>query len=176
MTRKPYVILFVLLLFPQRLLALDCAPPAMNEFVVTGASLIFEGTAQGKKDGPHGDDIGREVFPFIFTVDKLWKGNIVESEVIILRDTYWGDDFIIGNRYLVVAEDHKGKYVASLCGNTVPLEEANGQLANLERIINGDKEEGNEGADREGMNEDTEFKSEPSKVERTNAGIKWYGR
>lgn len=167
-------VIFALLFLPGQAFALSCAPPTMNEFVVTGADLIFEGTSQGKSGGSHGGDLGQDVFPFRFTIDKLWKGSVVAPEVIVLRDTYWGDEFVKGDRYLVVAEDHKGEYVAPLCGNSVRLEQAEDQLATLERIMNGEKEEVVEKVVEPEEVQDTEFKDEAGDVPRTNKGIKWY--
>ncbi len=131
--------------------ALSCVAPTMNEGVVEGADIVFEGTA-----GPTGaptraekaalDAAGiattgggiAEMKVFEFTVTKGWKGAAEGQRIRILRNTYWGDMFAAGETYLVVGDRQiDDLYVAPLCGNTMHICFAAqaGHLKTLERLI-----------------------------------------
>lgn len=112
--------------------ALSCAPPVMNEQAVEGALAIFEGVVEEANQDAflppaetHSkNDMGKSGL-FVFRVTKAWKGVKEGEQVKIRRNTYWGDDFPVGHRYLVVAEQEKdGVLQAGLCGPTMPLEHA----------------------------------------------------
>jgi hypothetical protein len=136
---------------PGAALALSCVAPTMNESVVEGAVVIFEGMTSRDRRlrraekaalkaaglAPLGGGID-DLRVFEFTVTKGWKGAVDGQEIQVLRNTYWGDSFATEGLYLVVGVQAVGDlYLAPLCGNTVYLGGAGDPttLKALERLI-----------------------------------------
>ncbi len=136
---------------PGSAYALSCVPPVMNESVVEGADVIFEGvTGKGRRltraeaaalDAAGHTTLGggiTDLRVFDFTVTKGWKGAADGRVIQVLRNTYWGDSFAGAGPYLVVGERvSDGLYLAPLCGNTMYLGTTgdSGALETLERLI-----------------------------------------
>ncbi len=108
--KKLWVIASVLVVLcfyaPGTALALSCVAPTMNESVVEGAEVIFEGLTSRDRRlrraekaalkaaglAPLGGGID-DLRVFQFTVTKGWKGAVDGQEIQVLRNTYWGDSF-----------------------------------------------------------------------------------
>ncbi len=130
------LVLAVLRLYaPGATHALSCLQPVMNESVVEGAAVIFEGVtgrhralSRAEKAAlgaagvvPLGGGIA-DLKVFQFTVTKGWKGTADGQSVQVLRNTYWGDSFATEGLYLVVGvQAADDLYLAPLCGNTMYL-------------------------------------------------------
>ncbi len=160
--KKLFVIALVLAVLrvyaPGATHALSCVEPVMNESVVAGAAVIFEGVtgrhrALSRAENAALDAAG--VVPlgggivdlkvFDFTVTKGWKGTAEGQEIQVLRNTYWGDSFATEGLYLVVGvQAAHGLYLAPLCGNTMYLGAPGGAPGDsapvkaLERLIGTD--------------------------------------
>ncbi len=145
------VLLAMLFYAPGNALALSCVALTMNESVVEGAAVIFEGiTGKGRRltraeaaaldalgVAPLGGGIAN-LKVFQFTVTKGWKGAVDGQEIQVLRNTYWGDSFATTGLYLVVGvQAVDDLYLAPLCGNTMYLGAAGDPttLKALERLI-----------------------------------------
>ncbi|MBE9554390.1 MAG: hypothetical protein IMF05_13080 [Proteobacteria bacterium] len=132
--------------------ALSCMAPNMDETVIGGAVMIFEGTAGRERPlDPRETAAVREqglkstggienfmVSPF--TVTRGWKGVENGDEVNVLLDTYWGDRFATGAAWLVVSPQRVGElYALPLCGNSADINYAadSGMLDTLRRVIGG---------------------------------------
>ena len=132
---------------------LSCMEPDLDETVIDGAVMIFEGTAGPKRPLDSGEQeailkqgfgsVGggtRDLRVYAFTVTRGWKGTMAGQSVDVFSNTYWGDHFAEGESYLVVSPLQVGDLFASpLCGTTVDLKYAaeRGFLATLERVIGG---------------------------------------
>ncbi len=160
--KKLFVIALVLAVLrvyaPGAAHALSCVEPVMNESVVEGAAVIFEGVtgrhralSRAEKAAlgaagavPLGGGMV-DLKVFDFTVTKGWKGTEEGQEIQILRNTYWGDSFATVGLYLVVGvQAARGLYLAPLCGNTMYLGAPGGAPGDsapvkaLERLIGTD--------------------------------------
>lgn len=126
----------------------------MNDSVIVGAAVIFEGvTGQGRAltrteasalkvagVATSGGDFS-DLKVFEFTVTKGWKATARGQKIEVIRNTYWGDSFASPGPYLVVGvQGIDGLYVAPLCGNTMHLGFGAdlGHLKTLERLIGAD--------------------------------------
>jgi hypothetical protein len=139
------------LLLPGESFALSCARPILDEAAIAAATMIFEGTAGPKRplDFSERSDIrlstiatkgggARNLRVYRFTVTKGWKGALRGQTVDVLFNTYWGDGFAAGGRYLLVSPRRVGKlFWAPLCGHSIDLLHAAkfGDIARLERLI-----------------------------------------
>ncbi len=153
--KKLWVIASVLVVLsfyaPGTALALSCVAPTMNESVVEGAEVIFEGLTSRDRRlrraekaalkaaglAPLGGGID-DLRVFQFTVTKGWKGAVDGQEVQVLRNTYWGDSFATAGLYLVVGvQAVDDLYLAPLCGNTMYFGTARDPttLKALERLV-----------------------------------------
>ncbi len=136
---------------PGAALARSCLPPTMDEAVVKNAAVIFEGVAGPRRALSHAeaavlDAAGivaegggiANLKVFEFTVTRGWKGAAAGQKIEIVRNTYWGDGFDIGEAYLVVGDRRiDDLYVAPPCGNTMHLRFAAeaGHFEALERLV-----------------------------------------
>ncbi len=116
--------------------ALSCAVPQVDDKVIEGALVIFEGVVQSsrglgfieKLNLKTGDlnQIGgklKDLRVYVFRVTKTWKGAKQGEEVQVLRNTYWGDGFLDEGKYLVVSSEKYGDlYHSHLCGPTFDLQ------------------------------------------------------
>lgn len=99
--------------------ALSCAPPVLDQAAVEKADMIFLGKVLRAGEKPTRDNARMPLWQkFEFSIDKLWKGDIDPTSVMISRDIYWGDTFTVGDEYLVVAREQDGDYATDLCGPT----------------------------------------------------------
>lgn len=138
---------------PGAAFGLSCMEPSLDETVIDGAVMIFEGIAGPERplDSSEEEAIRKQGLEFIgggtgdlrvstFTVARGWKGAEAGQTVDVLRNNYWGDRFPEGRAYLVVSPRQVGDlFLSPLCGNTVNLNYAadRGFLATLERLIGG---------------------------------------
>jgi hypothetical protein len=123
----------------------------MDEVVVEGAAVIFEGVAGHRRalsraEAAVLDAAGivaegggiANLSVFEFTVIRGWKGAAAGQKIRVVRNTYWGDGFDMGEAYLVVGDRQiDDLYVAPTCGNTVHLRFAAeaGHFRALERLV-----------------------------------------
>ena len=130
---------------------LSCMPPVLDEAVIDEAVLIFEGEVEVKRElsakekaalaRAHVTTKGgglSDLKVYSFKVEKGWKGINSGEEVEVLRNTYWGDGFPIGERFLIVSNEKvKDLYVTSLCGPSISIRFARdqGSIKTLEEII-----------------------------------------
>jgi len=136
---------------PGESLALSCAPPRLDEAIVKNSAAIFEGTA-GQKSGLNwkqnlalkkeklfGKGGGlNDMSVYDFTVTRAWKGVEAGEKVLVLFNTYWGDTFAEGERFLIVSSRKiGGMFLSPLCGNSTDLAWAEklGTLALLDSLI-----------------------------------------
>ena len=146
------LVLWLLLTCPSgTAYALSCAQPKMDETVITNAVAVFEGVAGKKhsltwkqaaavkKDKPAGRFAGMEnLSVYDFTIAKSWKGAAAGQTVSVLFNTYWGDNYVPGSKFLIVSPRKIGDmFWTPLCGNSIELEWArkNGDIAVLEEVI-----------------------------------------
>ena len=136
---------------PGAALARSCLPPTMDAAAVRNAAVIFEGVAGHRRalsraEAAVLDAAGMvaegggiaNLGVFEFTVIRGWKGAAAGQKIRVVRNTYWGDGFDMGQAYLVVGDRRiDDLYVAPLCGNTVHLRFAAeaGRLKALERLV-----------------------------------------
>jgi hypothetical protein len=126
--------MFALVLWPSAGHALDCAMPVFDDAAIDKAELIFEGTVTGedKTSLPGGMTGKASIRNFEFHIDRLWKGDVTGDAVKVAMDTYWGDGFVMGKQYLVVADKETLGYQSHLCGTTTYLE--NGLASQPEKL------------------------------------------
>ena len=136
---------------PGTALARSCLPPTMDQAAVTSAAVIFEGVAGharalSRAEAAVLDAAGMvaegggiaNLRVFEFTVTRGWKGAAAGQKIRVVRNTYWGDGFEMGEAYLVVGDRRiDDLYLAPPCGNTMHLGLAAdaGRLKALERLI-----------------------------------------
>lgn len=151
---KRYALIFLALtIFPSQAMALSCAQPMVNEETVGQTDLIFEGRPieiiKGKKyvdkDGRlNHSKLGNPMDAHItykFSVEKLWKGDIPDKEVLMVKNGYWGDTFKVNDAYLVFASKKDDQYESPLCGNTTSLYYAGDKIQKLKNLINTEEKE-----------------------------------
>lgn len=125
--------------------ALSCVAPHMNAQVFDNSAVIFEGTAIIKRELSKTEeqqlaehDIKTKggtlenLKAFEFRVERAFKGTEAGEQITVLRNTYWGDTFAVGTKYLVVADTYGGLYQAPLCGSSMASEYAQDMLTFLE--------------------------------------------
>ncbi|MDJ0608220.1 MAG: hypothetical protein QNJ67_04530 [Kiloniellales bacterium] len=130
---------------------LSCARPSLDEAVIDGSVMIFEGRAGPKRPLLRWEvatvrdhrlamlytrDSDLQVFRF--TVSRAWKGAAPGQVVEVLFNTHWGDGFANGESYLVVSpREVGGLFWSPLCGHSLNLRSAAdiGNIATLERVI-----------------------------------------
>lgn len=135
----------IFLLVPSHAHALSCVAPQMNAQVFDNSAVIFEGTAIVKRELSKTEeqqlaahDIKTKggtldnLKAFEFRVERAFKGVEAGEQITVLRNTYWGDTFSMGTKYLVVANEYAGMYMAPLCGNSMASEYAGEMLTFLE--------------------------------------------
>ena len=75
-------------------------------------------------------------------VEKVWKGKIGEQIILVTHDWQDGDlgsidscaySFIVGRKYLIYADKVNGELVTSKCSRTLPTNEAQQDLHELDR-------------------------------------------
>lgn len=75
-------------------------------------------------------------------VEKVWKGKVGEHVILITHDWQDGDvgsidscaySFTVGRKYLIYVDKVKGELVTSKCSRTVPINEAQQDLNELDR-------------------------------------------
>lgn len=131
--------------------ALSCAAPTLDGAAVTQSVAIFEGVAGNrhsltrkqkaavKTSEPSDRLAGMEnLRVYDFTVTKSWKGVAKGQTVSILFNTYWGDNYAPGGKFLIVSPERIGDmFWTPLCGHSIDLEWARkiGDLALLEQVI-----------------------------------------
>jgi hypothetical protein len=90
----------VCILSPNKVFACSCAEPSVQERFEL-SSIVFTGTLVSKdKEGGN-----------IFSVDKVWKGNLADGYVYSGFFGMCGTEFEKGNKYLVFTEKLKGKKI-----------------------------------------------------------------
>jgi hypothetical protein len=136
---------------PGAALARSCLPPTMDAAVVRNAAVIFEGVAGHRRTLSRAEALVLDAAGMVaegggianlgvfeFTVIRGWKGAAAGQKIRVVRNTYWGDGFDLGEAYLVVGDRRiDDLYMAPLCGNTVHLRFAAeaGGLKALERLV-----------------------------------------
>ena len=141
-----------LIIFSQKAYpATQCGTPVPLKYQIERADVVFEGIAIesiSNEAEARAANIGVDTFrPTIFSVTKTWKGVQLGEEVTIYRQIYWGDFFIQGEKYLVIAKHDPTRvsevesfftsfnpkvYTAEICGSSKPLRYAQEDLQGLE--------------------------------------------
>jgi len=124
------VILLTACLYTPPVLALSCAPPRITNELLEATPIFFEGTVIKSRDltqdestslktknvGFKGGEL-KDVRVYILKVVGNVKGVKKGQMVNVLRNTYWGDGFTIGQRYMVFPTTrYNNLYKAALCG------------------------------------------------------------
>ncbi len=136
-----------------------CGCPARNKDITKAvneefnkSSLVFSGKVVEAKWIPimeekaSGNSIKAEVLTLKFAVDNWWKGK-TKNQVIWRTSSIRYPDlgegttgsncefgFNLGRKYLVYASSIKGKLVASVCGGTTRIENADNHIQELQKL------------------------------------------
>lgn len=136
-----FVTVFIIVmtcLTPARMaFALSCMPVAWDANAIASADLIFEGSVTAAEPITITKDSLEKNVRYEFAVQKLWKGKLPWSlnQINIIRNTYWGDGFTVGDSYLVTAIKTDIGYVVPLCRESTPLDQAADKIKVLEQIL-----------------------------------------
>lgn len=136
-----------LCLSPRTATALDCEPAPLSQQAIDNTDVIFEGPVTAERElslfekgklrlGDYDLSSGAYSDLRIYTlrVQRNWKGTQKDATVEILRNTSWGDKFIIGDEYLVFARREGGYLDAHICGytaHTIHAKHTNKSLINI---------------------------------------------
>lgn len=108
-----FIILLVSFLSPNKVQACSCFEPIVKE-KLERSSVVFTGTVVSR------DTEGGNVF----SVDKVWKGELKDGYVFSGFNGMCGTDFVEGNKYLIYTENVKGQETTSICsGNKLIADE-----------------------------------------------------
>ncbi len=116
--------------------ALSCAVPQVNDKVIEGALIIFEGILKSSRGLSNFEKLKftvadlhqmggalKDLKVYTFRITKAWKGAKQGQDVQVLRNTYWGRGFLEETKYLVVSSEKYGElYFSHLCGPTFDLQ------------------------------------------------------
>ena len=116
--------------------ALSCAVPQVDDKMIEGALIIFEGVVKSSRGLSNFEKLKltvgdlnqmggalKDLEVYTFSVTKAWKRAKQGEDVKILRNTYWGRGFLDEGQYLVVSSEKYGElYFSHLCGPTFALQ------------------------------------------------------
>jgi viroplasmin and RNaseH domain-containing protein len=139
--------------------AVACGCPARSKDITkevaeefNKSSLVFSGKVVEAKwipiteENASGSRIKAEVLTLKFAVDNWWKGKnkkevIWQTSSIRYPDLNSGEtgsncefSFDLGRKYLVYASSIKGRLVASVCGGTTQIENAENDIKELQKL------------------------------------------
>jgi hypothetical protein len=118
------MIVSVCVLSPNKVFACSCGEPSVQQRFEL-SSVIFTGTLVSKdKEGGN-----------IFSVDKVWKGNLADGYVYSGFFGMCGTEFEKGKKYLVFTENFKGKESSGLCSGNKLITEASKDIRSLNHLI-----------------------------------------
>ncbi|MDQ8739506.1 hypothetical protein [Paenibacillus sp. LHD-38] len=114
----------VCVLSPNKVFACSCGEASVQQRFEQ-SSVVFTGTLVTKdKEGGN-----------IFSVDKVWKGNLPDGYVYSGYSGMCGTEFEKGNKYLVYTENLKGIESTSLCSGNKLISEASKDIRELNHLI-----------------------------------------
>lgn len=117
------IIVSISVLRPNVVFACSCSNPSIEQ-KFEGASVIFTGTSVSKdKEGGN-----------IFSVDKVWKGNLADGYIYSGFNGMCGTEFEVGKKYLVYTFNSKGKETTSLCSGNKLITDARKDIQALDRL------------------------------------------
>ncbi len=116
--------------------ALSCAVPQVDDKVIEGALIIFEGVMKSSRGLSSFEKLKftvadlhqmggalKDLKVYTFSVTKAWKDAKQGEDVQVLRNTYWGRGFLEEAKYLVVSSEKYGElYFSHLCEPTFDLQ------------------------------------------------------
>jgi hypothetical protein len=113
----------------DRAYSLDCASPKLNKDYIEKAQLIFKGVPVNERtltkdeakllqqEGLIYSGSLAEYLVYEFEPSEVWKGADANQNLVIVRNTYWGDTFEIGDEVFIMAEyTIEDLYITDLCG------------------------------------------------------------
>ncbi|WP_018755539.1 hypothetical protein [Paenibacillus terrigena] len=119
------MIVSVSVLSPNKVFACSCGEPSVQERYKQ-SSVVLTGTLVSKdKEGGN-----------IFSVDKVWKGNLEDGYVHSGFYGVCGTEFDVGKKYLIFTYNHKGKELTSLCSGNKLITEASKDIEALNQLTN----------------------------------------
>lgn len=111
-------------LSPNKVCACSCGEVSVQQRFEL-SSVVFTGTLVTKdKEGGN-----------IFSIDKVWKGNLADGYVYSGFYGMCGTEFEKGNKYLVYTENLKGKESTSLCSGNKLIAEASKDIRDLNYLL-----------------------------------------
>jgi hypothetical protein len=121
--------LLALVALPQPVSACSCAMPRSPTEALDRASAVFRGRV-ATLEPPARLEV---IYTARFTVDTVWKGPITPDMTVntIYVEAVCGYPFVVGQDYLVYADEESGQLVVTLCSGTRPTNEAQADLTTL---------------------------------------------
>lgn len=111
-------------LSPNKVFACSCGEVSVQQRFEL-SSVVFTGTLVTKdKEGGN-----------IFSIDKVWKGNLADGYVYSGFSGMCGTEFEKGNKYLVYTESLKGKESTGLCSGNKLIAEASKDIRDLNYLL-----------------------------------------